>query len=65
MRGKIEERKGRLQRRGEEMALLQRSSRFKSGPPFHADRLLREGLGETVREKWREMKKEGQMGTEE
>ncbi len=52
MRGKIKERKGRLHRRGEEMARLQRSSRFKSGPPFHGDRLLREGLGETVREKW-------------
>lgn len=37
MRGKIEERKGRSHRRGEEMARLQRSSRFKSGPPFHGE----------------------------
>lgn len=37
-------------RRGEEMAALQRSSRFKSGPPFHGDRPMREGLGETVSE---------------
>lgn len=41
-RGKIKE---------EEMAGLQRSSGFKSGPPFYGDRPLREGLGETVSEK--------------
>lgn len=52
MRGKIKERNDRLPNRGEEMAGLQRSSRFKSGPPFRGHRLLREGLGETVSEKW-------------
>lgn len=52
MRGEIKERKSRLHRRVDEMAGLQRSSRFKSGPSFHRDRLLREGLGETVSERW-------------
>lgn len=52
MRGKIKDRKGRLHRRGEMMAGLQRSSRFKSGPPFHGGHPLTDGLGETVREKW-------------
>lgn len=51
MRGKITERNDRLHGRGEEMAGLQRSSRFKSGPPFHGHRLLRKGLGETVSER--------------
>lgn len=37
---------------GEEMARLQRSHRFKIGPPFQGHHLQRAGLEETVSEKW-------------
>lgn len=51
MRGEIRERNDRLRTR-REMARLQSSPRFKSGPPFQGHHLRRAGLEETVSEKW-------------